>query len=297
MPLLSIIIPTYNRPALLKTAIQSVLAQTNDNWELIIIDDGSNPKANVVIKEFNDSRITYFYQENKGRSIARNKGISLAQGKYIAFLDDDDVYDKNFCAAVSEEEEGEDVIVFAYKMKNMGANDYVIYQPEESNNFLKLFATRTYAPSGFVIKRAAIGTSRFLKNAFLGEDFQFFMSFCLNKKIKTVNHISSIMRSHPNNTTNSKYSKFKKQVYPQLKENVIDLIGQNKRKIGITGEEFLAIRDSHLNSLLKGHANHDLSFTKNLIETIKKDYPDYKALTTLDLIVQRSKGIIKSMLS
>lgn len=90
--LFSVIIPTYNRAHLISKAIQSVIDQQYNNWELLIIDDGSNDNTKIVVSTFNDSRITYFHQTNKGRSAARNLGIELAKGDYICFLDSDDYY-------------------------------------------------------------------------------------------------------------------------------------------------------------------------------------------------------------
>jgi len=91
-PKFSIILPTYNRAHLLSTAIESVIAQSVTDWELIVIDDGSDDNTKEVVFSFKDSRIMYGYQENKGRSIARNAGLHNARGTWICFLDSDDWY-------------------------------------------------------------------------------------------------------------------------------------------------------------------------------------------------------------
>ncbi|RKS50579.1 glycosyltransferase involved in cell wall biosynthesis [Gillisia mitskevichiae] len=88
---ITFIIPSFNREQLISRAIDSVLKQTNSNWELLIIDDGSNDGTKDLINSYlTDSRITYVYQENKGVSVARNIGINLASNNYIIFLDSDD---------------------------------------------------------------------------------------------------------------------------------------------------------------------------------------------------------------
>ncbi len=92
----SIIIPTYNRAVFLPKAIESVLAQTFPDWELIIVDDGSTDNTREVVSQYKDERITYIYQENAERSAARNKGIVHAKGEYVCFLDSDDYYLENF---------------------------------------------------------------------------------------------------------------------------------------------------------------------------------------------------------
>jgi glycosyltransferase involved in cell wall biosynthesis len=91
MPTVSIIIPTYNRAILVKESIQSVLEQTYTDYEIIVVDDGSTDNTRETVAAFSD-KIIYVYQQNRGRSNARNHGISLAKGNYIAFLDSDDLF-------------------------------------------------------------------------------------------------------------------------------------------------------------------------------------------------------------
>jgi glycosyltransferase involved in cell wall biosynthesis len=92
----SIIIPTYNREKLLFRAIQSVLAQTYKNFELIIIDDASTDHTATVVSNFCEPRIRFIrLDQNNGVSIARNTGLSLCSGDYIAFLDSDDAWVPN----------------------------------------------------------------------------------------------------------------------------------------------------------------------------------------------------------
>lgn len=88
LPLISVIITTYNYANFLPKAIESVLNQTYKNFEIIVIDDGSTDNARSVIKE--SWLVKYFYQENKGISAARNAGIKKCKGDYIVFLDADD---------------------------------------------------------------------------------------------------------------------------------------------------------------------------------------------------------------
>ena len=90
-PLVSIIIPTYNRPKYLKRAIGSTLNQTYENLEIIIIDDCSTQDISTVVNEFQDNRIKYFKNTtNQGSVFSRNRGLSICTGEYVNFLDDDD---------------------------------------------------------------------------------------------------------------------------------------------------------------------------------------------------------------
>ena len=92
-PTISVILPTHNRGEWLPGAIASVLNQTFTDWELIVVDDGSQDDSAAVVELFRaDARVRYVAQPQQGRSAARNRGIAMAQGKWLAFLDSDDRY-------------------------------------------------------------------------------------------------------------------------------------------------------------------------------------------------------------
>jgi len=87
----SVVIPTCNRPHLIKQTLDSVLKQSFQDFEIIVVDDGIKERVEKAVKSYNDSRIRYIQHEvNKGGGVARNTGIKNAVGEYIAFLDDDD---------------------------------------------------------------------------------------------------------------------------------------------------------------------------------------------------------------
>ena len=86
----SVIIPTFNRAKFISSAIESVVNQVFTDFELIIIDDGSTDNTKDIVTYYNNDKLKYYFQENKERSAARNKGIELSTGKYICFLDSDD---------------------------------------------------------------------------------------------------------------------------------------------------------------------------------------------------------------
>lgn len=94
--LVSIIMPSYNTAKYIEESINSVLKQTYTNWELIIVDDCSNDNTDEVVNGIKDSRIKYLKNEvNSGAAISRNKALKEAKGKYIAFLDSDDLWKKD----------------------------------------------------------------------------------------------------------------------------------------------------------------------------------------------------------
>jgi glycosyltransferase involved in cell wall biosynthesis len=91
IPKISVVIPTHNRPERIKKAIKSVLNQTFQDFEIIVVDDGIKVRAEKEVKSFSDSRIRYIqHEKNKGGSAARNTGIKNAKADWVAFLDDDD---------------------------------------------------------------------------------------------------------------------------------------------------------------------------------------------------------------
>src|SRR5438270_5027187 len=90
-PLVSVVMTVYNAQEYLNMAIDSILNQTYRNLEFIIIDDGSTDNSGHIIEAYNDSRIKYTPQKNRGLAAALNKGIGVARGKYIARMDHDDI--------------------------------------------------------------------------------------------------------------------------------------------------------------------------------------------------------------
>lgn len=94
--MISVVIPLYNKEGQIKKTIDSVLEQSFQNFEIIIINDGSTDKSVDVVQTFTDSRIRLFYQKNQGVSVARNRGVEVAQFDYIAFLDADDEWNVDY---------------------------------------------------------------------------------------------------------------------------------------------------------------------------------------------------------
>ncbi|MCX2495842.1 glycosyltransferase family A protein [Pedobacter sp. PF22-3] len=117
-PLVTIIIPAYNYQLFLPDTLTSVLGQKYQNFELIVVDDGSTDKTKDVVAEFTarDSRIKYFYQSNAGLSAARNLGIKNSMGKYIQFLDADDLLSDLKLSLQIEDMEKDATIDISYTM-------------------------------------------------------------------------------------------------------------------------------------------------------------------------------------
>ncbi len=92
MPEISVIVPVYNCEKYLEKCINSILSQTFDDLELILINDGSSDNSGKICDEFKekDSRVKIVHQKNMGVSVARNVGLDVSEGKYIGFIDGDD---------------------------------------------------------------------------------------------------------------------------------------------------------------------------------------------------------------
>ncbi len=111
-PLVSVVLPTYERPDRLRRAIQSVLWQRYPRWELIVVDDGGVPDSRAIVDEVNDPRIRWTRIDHRGVSAARNAALASAAGELIAYLDDDNLMDPEWlCAVVWALEQRPDVDV------------------------------------------------------------------------------------------------------------------------------------------------------------------------------------------
>jgi len=95
MPFFSIIIPTFNRAHLIEKTIRSVLLQKFEDFEVIIVDDGSTDNTKAIVQSIADKRLKYIYQDNGERGKARNTGVKNSSGEYVFFLDSDDLLHSN----------------------------------------------------------------------------------------------------------------------------------------------------------------------------------------------------------
>ena len=96
----SVVIPAYNAEKNIKASINSVLSQTEKDFEIIVVDDGSGDGTKSVIEQCCDKRIRYIYQDNTGVSAARNRGIQESLGEFVCFLDSDDEWKENHLAVL-----------------------------------------------------------------------------------------------------------------------------------------------------------------------------------------------------
>lgn len=122
----SVVIPTYNAAEYLSSLIEVLTAQSLSDIEIIFVDDGSTDRSVDIIHQWmkQDSRISYYYQENAGAGAARNNGINRARGKYIICIDSDDLYDNNFLEEMylAAEHSGADAVMCHFRRFNYWTN-------------------------------------------------------------------------------------------------------------------------------------------------------------------------------
>ena len=146
--LISIIVPNFNSASYIEETLNSILEQTHENWEAIIVDDGSTDNSKQLILEYtkNDNRIKLHKRKtkNKGASVCRNIGINNAKGYYIIFLDSDDIL-APFClekrVLKMQTKPNLDFAVFnmAIFNKTIGDNESIVNKYSERNEYLKMF--------------------------------------------------------------------------------------------------------------------------------------------------------------
>ena len=184
MPLVSIIVPVYKAEQWLHRCVDSILAQTMTDFELLLIDDGSPDKSGEICDDYatKDSRIRVFHKENGGVSSARNLGLDNAQGEWISFIDADDWVEKEYLAGLTEKLDA-DFITGGLKATNgwVDYSDERFFVGKEIEHFIKDYSLTCFvrAACGKLIRRKIIEDNklRFDVKIRSGEDTIF------NKKV------------------------------------------------------------------------------------------------------------------
>ena len=189
--LFSIIIPTYNRAELLKRCLESVEAQTYQNWEAIVVDNYSEDNTEEIVKSFNDPRIVFIKNHNYGViSVSRNKALDIAKGDWVAFLDSDDCWYPNKLEYVLPYLNEYDLVYHGYmenipKTRLFQKREHYFYEIKESTIPYVLLRGDPINPSCTCVRREAIGNTRFSeeKELIAVEDYDFFLKL-IEKQIK-----------------------------------------------------------------------------------------------------------------
>lgn len=202
-PKISVIVPVYNVELYVSRCIESILAQTFNDFELLLINDGSTDKSGIICDQYakTDKRIRVFNKKNGGVSSARNLGLSEAIGEWISFIDADDWLSADFFQIGDHMKA--DVIQKSYyenneltsEVRKIMIRDYELTEKEKIYRFF--VKKRNNALWDKIIYRNAIKDNRFNENVNIGEDFLFFLSIIRNINtyaFSSIGHYNYVIR-------------------------------------------------------------------------------------------------------
>lgn len=197
----SIIIPTYNRAALLKVTLQSLLAQRYPHFEVLVIDDGGNDNSKEIVEAFADTRLSYHWKANAERGAARNYGAALAKGSYLNFFDSDDIaYDNHLETAAGYIAANPQVIAFhtSYDWKNP---EMEVIKPSgiyEGELNARVYKNNILSCNNVFIRKAEFDTVKFSEDRALSgtEDWLLWLSVCCRYQLMGVKVITSAIIQH-----------------------------------------------------------------------------------------------------
>ena len=191
--LISVIVPVYNTEKYLRRCIDSVLAQTYTDFELLLIDDGSKDSSGTICDEYaaQDARVRVFHKENGGVSSARNLGLDNAQGEWITFVDSDDYIEENFLKSFERKLDADIVIGNAVVLKShIGTKIHLKYIPLGFYFDIRqilcdhMQELNLRSPWGKLYRTNIISDLKFNESIHLGEDTLF--NLCCFQRITSI---------------------------------------------------------------------------------------------------------------
>lgn len=207
-PFFSIVTPTFNRVRFLPEMIASVQAQSFSDYEHIIVDDGSTDGTETLMKPFvkADSRIRYIKQENKGRSIARNVGIESSKGKYICFLDSDDVWLPEHLEIIHQVATRQEDPTFMFTgliwfYEDGSPQQHVEYSAKEQfASSVEYVIANQFAPDCVCIHRDILKKNQFNPALFINEDVELWARIAARFPLVSIDKHTAKLRVHSGNT-------------------------------------------------------------------------------------------------
>lgn len=235
LPLVSIVIGTFNQAEYLPYTLDSIKNQTYQNWECIIVDDGSVDNTKEVLQQYvaKDSRFKYFYKSNEGVAIARNFGLNKAQGIYLQILDSDDYLSHNRfeeCVKVMEENEELEMLVTNFKMFTTKVEDSNPPFSDLNNYDINFNSVLTqwdrglgFPPHAVFLRRKAVDEVRFNEETRFKEDWLYWLSVLQQVKCtKFIDKTLAHYRVNPNGKhkkSNANFVNISLLVYDGLNES------------------------------------------------------------------------------
>lgn len=231
---ISIIVPIYNAAPYLPACIGSVLAQTEQAWQLLLIDDGSTDDSPSIAQAYadKDSRIEYYRQTHAGQSAARNLGMKYAKGEYIAFLDADDALEKEWCEKHLAAIDGVDYVQSGYKRvqptassrppTDIGRPKHPLYRWQFTTPWMRLY------------RREAIEKLRF-EEGVIYEDVLFSADLWLTRaSCRMIAYAGYLYTLNPTGTTSKPHPEAQQQLFHMLRAKARKASLWGKMIIGYT---------------------------------------------------------------
>jgi len=216
-PLVTVVIPNYNGALFLEEAVLSVIEQDYVNKEIIVVDDGSTDNSVEILKAFGP-KIHLFESKNCGASTARNIGISMAKGEFIAFLDSDDIWARNKLRLQMGYMRAHDLDLVYCHGQEFGNTDGIdlLHEAKFSGDCYEYFkqypgrAIIDMGPSTALIKSARLTQTGLFDPAFTGpaEDWDFFRRYCRGAKVGFCNQVLVYRRNHSHNVSNRSLTEY-----------------------------------------------------------------------------------------
>ena len=273
--LISIIVPICNVENYLRQCLDSILNQTYQNFECLLINDGSPDNSAEICREYveKDSRFRYFEKENGGVSSARNLGIERSKGQYITFIDSDDWVDSDYLEVLYNAliDENADIAISTYKQFNMDDNCYYVhsyqrgyekrifekYQLIEELPVLERYDQSYGLTLGKIISKNALGIIRFNEYTALCEDMEFWYKlYLVSNKIIYINKDTYNYRKYGNSSL--KYIDAKNK-YSDIQQRLsfISILATNGRNIRGYIENLLIHLEISLDELKNSNQESD----------------------------------------
>ena len=203
--LFSIVIPTYNREHLIVKTINSVLNQSYNNFEIIIVDDGSTDNTEEVVRAITDKRLTYYKKENEERSIARNFGLNKAKGDYVYLLDSDDIiYSHHLETAFDYINQSNKIDVFFLPYEILDIKTGKVKSLKKINNTIndELINGNFLSCHGVFLSKVVARKFKFKEDLVRGEDYEFWLQIASEYEIKYHNIVTSALIIHNERSVN-----------------------------------------------------------------------------------------------
>ena len=297
-PLVSIIVPSYNVEKYVGACVDSVLKQEYQNWECILINDGSSDHTLEIIKSFEtkDRRFQVFTQENAGLSATRNRGIEISNGDFLFFLDSDDILSSDAISTLVSSVDNNDIVT-GITVTSKITGDIIskispLYPPKEgditfANNHFEVL-TKAMESALTPVAQNRLYSKEFIdknnlrfKNGILHEDeLWFFETMLVAKNVKFVNHETYFYRTDNENSITSKLSDRNLESYISVLEEVHEKYIK-KRNVDIAKWYNVYLKKLFLDFAIREREKLSDEVISNLEKSLANTYSDLPSQTYL----------------